>query len=199
VKPEIMKKNRDFSAGPVWDESMNRYLVEIGYPDQTRHRKRFRSLKKAQTFWAREMTAIEEGTWNNHFVAKNVTLGQAFDEYREYCKVHNRSYRSYTEVALKSIEQHFGRDMPLARITVSAVEKFKISRVAAVSEQTVDHSLAVFKAFFNWCDVHDIFHINPVRKVRMFHPNNQIVRYLPPTSTSGCLPPLRMFVGISGR
>src|SRR6266436_1175968 len=82
-----MKKNRDFSAGPVWDESINRYLVEIGYPDQTRKRKRFRSLKKAQTFWAREMTAIEEGTWNDHFVSKNVTLGQAFDEYREYCKV----------------------------------------------------------------------------------------------------------------
>jgi integrase len=47
-----------------------------------------------------------------------------------------------------------------------------------VSQATVDKFLGVFKAFFNWCDVHDIFHFNPVRKVRMFHPNNQIVRYL---------------------
>ena len=31
---------------------------------------------------------------------------------------------------------------------------------------------------FNWCDVQGIFHANPVRKVRMFRPNNQIVQYL---------------------
>jgi hypothetical protein len=49
--------------GPVWEEALNRYLVDISYPDQTRKRKRFRSQKKAQAFWAREMTAIEEGTW----------------------------------------------------------------------------------------------------------------------------------------
>jgi hypothetical protein len=124
-----VKKNRDFSTGPLWDKALKRYMVEICYPDQTRKRKRFRSLRKAQTFWAREMTTIEEGTWNNHFVPKNVTLGQAFDEYREFCKVHNRSYRTHTETSLRAIENFFGRETPLARITVTGVEKFKFNRV----------------------------------------------------------------------
>ena len=148
-----MRKNKDFSTGPVWEEELKRYLVDISYPDQTRKRKRFRSLKKAQAFWARAMTAIEEGTWKNNFVPKNVTLGQAFDQYREYCKAHNRSYRTHTETSLKAIEKEFGRDTSLARITTAAVEKFKLSRVKEVSEATVDKYLSVFKAFFNWCDV----------------------------------------------
>jgi integrase len=175
-----VRKNKDFSKGPVWEEELNRYLVDISYPDQTRKRKRFRSQKKAQAFWAREMTAIEEGTWKNNFVPKNVTLGQAFDQYREYCKAHNRSYRTHThtETSLKAIEKEFIRDTPLARITTATVEQFKLSRVKEVSEATVDKYLSVFKAFFNWCDVQGIFHANPVRKVRMFRPNNQIVRYL---------------------
>src|SRR5262249_56576694 len=46
------------------------------------------------------------------------------------------------------------------------------------SQATVDKYLSVFNAFFNWGDVQGIFHENPVRKVRMFRPNNQIVRYL---------------------
>ncbi len=173
-----MRTNKDFSAGPVWDDDLNRYLVDFTYPDQSRKRKRFKSLKKAQAFWARETTAIEEGTWKNNFVPKNVTLGQAFDQYREYCKAHNRSYRTHTETSLRAIEKQFGRDTPLARITTAAVDKFKLNRVKEVSEATVDKYLSVFKAFFNWCDVQGIFHVNPVRKVRMFRPNNQIVRYL---------------------
>jgi len=92
--------------------------------------------------------------------------------------VHNRSYRTYTDTSLNAIEQEFGRESPLARIKTAAVEKFKLSRVKQVSEATVDKYLSVFNAFFNWCDVQGIFHDNPVRKVRMFRPNNQIVRYL---------------------
>ena len=143
-----MRKSKDFTAGPVWDDELNRYLVDI-----TRRRKRFRNLKKAQAFWARETTAIQEGTWKNNFVPKNVTLGQAFDQYREYCKAHNRSYRTHTETSLRAIEKEFGRNIPLARITAAAVETFKLGRVKEVSEATVDKYLSVFKAFFNWCDV----------------------------------------------
>jgi hypothetical protein len=55
---------------PVWEEPLNQYLVDISYPDQTRKRKRFSSLKKASAFGAHEMTAIEEGTWKNTFVPR---------------------------------------------------------------------------------------------------------------------------------
>jgi Phage integrase SAM-like domain len=194
-----VRKNKDFSVGPVWDEALNRYLVDVSYPDQTRKRKRFRSLKKAQAFWGREMTAIEEGTWKNNFVPKNVTLAQAFDQYREYCKVYNRSYRTYTETSLKALEKGLGRDTPLARITTAAVEKFKLSRVKEVSEATVDKYLSVFKAFFNWCELQEIFHANPVRKIRMFRPNNQIVRYLNADEYQRSLGLLKRFVGICDR
>jgi site-specific recombinase XerD len=43
---------------------------------------------------------------------------------------------------------------------------------------TVDKYPSVFKAFFNWCDVQGTFHANPVRTVRIFRLNNQIVQYL---------------------
>jgi hypothetical protein len=56
---------------------------------------------------------------------------------------------------IEAIEKEFGKDTPLARITIAAVEKFKLSR----SEATVDKYLSVFKAFFNWCDVQGIFHV----------------------------------------
>jgi hypothetical protein len=50
-----VRKNKDFSAGPVWDDELNRYLVDITYPDLNRKRKRFKSLKKAQGSWATEL------------------------------------------------------------------------------------------------------------------------------------------------
>jgi len=74
----------------------------------------------------------------NNFVPKNVTAGQSFDHYREYCKAHNRSYRTHTETSLRAIEKEFDRDIPLARITTAAIEKFKLGRVKEVSEATVD-------------------------------------------------------------
>src|SRR5262249_37143502 len=43
VKSDFVRKNKDFSAGPVWEEALNRYLVDITYPGQSRKRKRFRS------------------------------------------------------------------------------------------------------------------------------------------------------------
>lgn len=49
-----MRKNKDFSMGPIWEEALKRYLVDISNPDQTRKRKRFGSLKKAKAFRVRE-------------------------------------------------------------------------------------------------------------------------------------------------
>ena len=36
------RRNRDYSKGPVWDETKSRWLVEIRYPDGSRFRKRMR-------------------------------------------------------------------------------------------------------------------------------------------------------------
>lgn len=195
-----MRKNKDFSAGPVWDDELNRYLVDITYPDQSRKRKRFKSLKKAQGFWARETTAIEKGTWKNNSVPKNVTAGQAFDQYREYCKAHNRSYRTHTETSLRAMEKEFGRDIPLARITTAAIEKFKLGRVKEVSEATVDKYLSVFTAFFNWGVISRAYSTPipfakfgcSIRTIRSYGTST-------PTNTSGSSQPLKRFVGTCGR
>ena len=56
------KKNRDFSKGPVFDPTKQRYLVDISYPDGSRKRKRFTRERQAGRFWAAEQAKIENGT-----------------------------------------------------------------------------------------------------------------------------------------
>ena len=48
------RRNRDFSKGPVWDETTSRWLVEIRYPDGSRVRKRLRREREALRLWAAE-------------------------------------------------------------------------------------------------------------------------------------------------
>jgi hypothetical protein len=114
----------------------------------------------------------------NQLVPKNVTLAAAFDEYRKYSKAHHRSHKTFIEPLLKFWEREFAEDMPLAKITTSKIEQVKLRRVQEVSPATVDKSVAVLKAFFSWCDRQGIFNHNPVRTVKLFNPNNELIRYL---------------------
>ena len=42
----------------------------------------------------------------------------------------------------------------------------------------MDRSVQALKAFFNWLIDHDLATVNPVRRVRMFHRSNEVVRYI---------------------
>ena len=172
-----MESRKDFSNGPVWVPERERYFVEVRFPDGSRKKKRFRRQREAQRWWSLQIAKIEEGTWNQ-LVPKNVTLAAAFDEYRKYSKIHHRSHKTFIEPVLKFWEREFGEDMPLAKITTSKIEQVKLRRVQEVSPATVDKSVAVLKAFFSWCDRQGIFNHNPVRTVKLFNPNNELIRYL---------------------
>ncbi|HYR88529.1 MAG TPA: site-specific integrase [Terriglobia bacterium] len=172
-----MTQYNDYSKGPIWDEDMERYLVEIRFPDGNRLRKRFRKERLAQRWFSIQVTRIEDGTWNQA-APKNIELGKAFDEYREYSKVHHRSHEKFIEPVLKMWEREFGRGSLLGKVTRGRIENVKQRRITEVAPATVDKSLAVLKAFFNWCEVQGTFNFNPVRKIKFFNPNNELVRYL---------------------
>jgi integrase len=152
-------------------------VVQIFYPNGKRLRRKFRREKLAQRFWAGELQRIEQGTWNEAS-APRLTLGEALKRYRAFSRKHHRSHKTFVEPCLAFWEKELGKSTPLARITTATVEEVKLKRADDASEATVDRSLQAFKAFFNWLIDHDLAAANPVRRVRMFHPNNEVVRYL---------------------
>jgi integrase len=172
-----VRKNRDFSKGPVWDPDRSRWLVEIRYPDRSRLRRRFRREREALRAWSGEESKIENGTWNDQ-VAKNITFASALGQYREYSKIQNRSHASYVEPPLKMWERELNSNQLLARVTAGQIEAIKLRRAETVKHTTADKDLGVLKAFFNWCMDRGLAVNNPVCKVKFFHATNERVRYL---------------------
>src|SRR3954451_19688015 len=107
--------NRDFSKAPVWDPATKRWRVEIRYPDGTRVRKRLRRERDAVRLWAAEQAKLENGTWDEH-AARNVTVGEAMKQYREYSNVQHRSHASYIDPSLTRWEASLGPQTQLTRI-----------------------------------------------------------------------------------
>ena len=58
------RTNRDFSKGPVYNATLQRWVVQIFYPNGKRLRRKFRREKLAQRFWAGELQRIEQGSWH---------------------------------------------------------------------------------------------------------------------------------------
>ena len=171
------RKNRDFSKGPVWNPELNRWLIEIRYPDGSRLRKRFRREREALRIWSAEQTKIESGTWHEQ-APKTVIFETALKQYREYSTIQNRSHNSYVEPALSVWEAHIKASTLLAKITPALIEDVKLRRAQAVAHSTVDKDLAVLKAFFNWCIARSLAASNPVSRVRFFNEDNSRLRYL---------------------
>lgn len=136
------RRNRDFSKGPVRDETTSRWRVEVRYPDGSRVRKRFRRERGALLAWAAEQTKVENGTWNER-AARNVTVAAAFERSRRFSKVQHRSYRSYIAPSLTLWEAHLRPSTLLARVTPAHIEDFKLARVEAVARSTADKDLAI--------------------------------------------------------
>ncbi len=172
-----IRKNRDYSKGPVWDETKSRWLVEIRYPDGSRFRKRLRREREALRLWAGEHSKIENGTWDDR-AARNVTVAEAMKQYREFSKVQHRSHNTYIDPSLTLWEAHLGPQTHLAKVGSQQVEDFKLKRAQKVARSTTDKDLAILKAFFNWCIVHQLAVSNPVRRVKLFHDDNSRLRYL---------------------
>jgi hypothetical protein len=108
-----LRKNRDFSKGPVWNPEIGRWLVEVRYPNGSRLRKRYRRERAALRSWSAAQTSIENGTWDKSS-AKNVLFETALKQYRDYSQVQNRSHDSYVEPALNMWERALDTKLPLA-------------------------------------------------------------------------------------
>jgi integrase len=178
------RKNRDFSRGPVWDATLKRWLVEVIFPDQTRKRRRFRRQRDAHLWWAEQNRAIESGSWNQPAPGASEekrSFGELCDEYRKWAKVNLRSYENYVAVGLKFWEAQFGRDTAIEKITPRWIETVKSAYAQNVEQATVDRKLEVLRAMFNWAISQAVSAApSPMQGIKLFKPNNEIVRYLTP-------------------
>jgi integrase len=173
---------KDFSTGPAWDSALGRWLAEIILPDDSRRRRRFRRQRDAQVWWAAQMKSIEDGTWANSNAQNGLTLGDAITRYREHSKAHHRSFATYVDNGLTVLELSLGTDIPLKDVTTAHLEKMKLRRLEddKVAKSTIDKNVSVAKSFFNWCINQGITNSNPVKKVKLFHEDNERVRFLDP-------------------
>ena len=168
---------RDYTKGPIFDDGAGRWCVEVRYPDGRRIRRRFRREREALRLWSAENVKIENGTWQES-APRNLTLGDALEQYRAYSKVQHRSYKSYVAPSLKMWERELDLTSGLQTVTPAQVEDVKLRRAARVGRSTVDKDLGVLKAVFNWCIARGMAVANPVRKVKGFREDNTRLRYL---------------------
>jgi integrase len=111
-----------------------------------------------------------------------MSIGAAIAQYREYSKAHHRSFSTYMDNGLNVLERALGANTPLKDVTTAHIEKMKLYRLEGdkVAKSTVDKNVSVAKSFFNWCISQGIANMNPVKKVRLFHEDNERVRFLDP-------------------
>ncbi len=173
---------KDYSRGPAWDEKLKRWVAEVIYPNHTRGRRRFRRQRDAQIWWAARRKAIEDGSWEAVARPTRASLGVAIAQYREYSKAHHRSFSTYIENGLTVLEGALGSGTPLKNVTAADIERLKLQRLEKekVSKSTVDKNVAVAKSFFSWCVDQGLTNANPVKEVKLFHEDNERVRFLDP-------------------
>jgi integrase len=177
-------QKKDYSGGPVWDEELKRWLAEVVYPDDTRGRRRFRRQRDAQIWWAAQRKAIEDGSWEAVAKPDRISLGDAIGRYREHSKAHHRSFSTYVDNGLAVLEKALGSGTPLSEVTTANIEQMKLHRlqIDKVTKATVDKNVAVSKSFFSWCIHQGLTNANPVKKVKLFHEDNERIRFLDPES-----------------
>src|SRR5438094_5447328 len=108
------RRNLDYLNGPVWAEALSRWIVQIFYPDGSRARKRFRREKDAKVFWGAQQKKIQDGSWRAEIEKKHeLTLAQAFERYSMYSQVQHRSFKKFTEPALRFWLSELGAEVPV--------------------------------------------------------------------------------------
>ena len=176
------RKSKDYSDGPVWHPESRRWLAEVRYPDLTRKRRRFRRQREAQIWWSEQQRAIESGTWDQLARAtalKKLTFGELCNEYRSWAKVNQRSYENYAKVGLKFWEEKLGRETSLDKLNPQWIESVKSAYALTVEQATVDRKLEVLRAMFNWAIEGNLIPgPSPMKGIKLFKPNNELVRYL---------------------
>ena len=175
------RSNLDFLDGPVWIEELNRWVVQIFYPDGSRIRKRFRREKEAKVFWGGLQKSIQDGSWRQEIEKRSeLTLGEAFEKYSAYSRVQHRSFRKFTEPALRFWKTELGTQLPLSGVTTARVQEVRLREANKRKPATVNKLIAVLRACFSWLEIQRLAKTNPVRGIEALKENNELVRYLSP-------------------
>jgi integrase len=172
------RKKHDFSNGPVLDEDLGRWLVEVRYPNDERVKRRFRRADQAWKFWNDQQDKIRDGTWNRSRLPKTITFSEATAEYLEW-KRNTRSFQS-VRAHLKPWGRVFDSDR-LSEVTEDRIVKVINRRLDdGVTKGGVDSDLAWLKAFFNWLERKKKYVLNPTKDIQFFRENDHGLIYLTP-------------------
>lgn len=83
---------------------------------------------------------------------------------------------------MRVLEKALGSAIPLADVSTADIEQIKLQRLEKdrVAKSTIDKNVAVAKSFFGWCIHQGLAKGNPVKAVKLFHEDNERVRFLDP-------------------
>lgn len=129
--------------------------------------------REAQKFYVLRLSEIEQ-----HMYVKptKVTLSQFGEQYLDFAKVNKRSWLRDEQI-LVHLGKFFGTNL-LKNIGPLQVEQYKQARIAE-APATVNRELALLKHMFNLAETWGLFHgMNPVRRVKFFHEDNDVLRII---------------------
>lgn len=129
--------------------------------------------REAQKCYVLRLSEIEQ-----HMYVKptKVTLSQFGEQYLDFAKVNKRSWLRDEQI-LVHLGKFFGTNL-LNNIGPLQVEQYKQARIAE-APATVNRELALLKHMFNLAETWGLFHgMNPVRRVKFFHEDNDVLRII---------------------
>lgn len=141
---------------------------------------------------------LSESSGNQTAKREGITFRKFSEIYlNDYSKVNNRSHLANVS-RMKTLNKFFG-SLTLYEITPAHIEKFKSLRLRqGVSKSTIDRELALLKRMFSVAIDWNYASENPVKKVKLFKPDNKRERVLTPEEETRLLAvakdDLRMFL-----
>jgi excisionase family DNA binding protein len=116
------------------------------------------------------LAEIAQGKFKIDQVKKTPTLGTFSEEYLQYVKHHNLSWRR-SEDHIVHFKAFFGLNCKLSTVTTTRIEKYKANRLEKVKPLTVNRELACLKHMFNTAIKWGRAWNNPVKGVRFLESN----------------------------
>jgi integrase len=110
---------------------------------------------------------IAQGKFNIEDVKRSPALSAFCDDYIEYVKSHNKSWRRSKDI-ISHLTRFFGGSTKLCNIGKEQVEKYKTHRLGKVKPATINRELACLKHIFNMAIKWGKTSENPVKGIRLF-------------------------------
>ena len=161
-----------------WRVSGRRDLWGVKYTDNQRHTRRFGFVTRIEAEqlhaqWLDSLFSPVETQREEH-----VAVAEAISVYLDYLSGRGSSY--YKDVArmLKRLSVVVGSETRLNQVTVAMAREFQRRIVdAGANLSTCDRHVAMAKAMFSYTAPELP---NPFKRVKMFHPDNLVIRMLKP-------------------